>query len=72
VLRPQGGPLATAESCCKLQQLSVGARGGKRVMRVVGEGGDCFGGSTYDREDALYEWQGDGVKLLEDHFVGLR
>jgi hypothetical protein len=26
--------------------------------RATGESGDCFGGSTYDREDALYEWQG--------------
>ncbi|MBB4867744.1 hypothetical protein HNP46_006663 [Pseudomonas nitritireducens] len=59
-------PLGDASLCCKIHSIRVAQADGKPLLRLQGEGRDCFGGSAYDLLDATYELNGSELKPLED------
>lgn len=60
-------PLADTSRCCSIQSLRLATEDGQQRLRLLGEGRDCFGGTAYDRIDALYSWQGDELRPLADY-----
>jgi hypothetical protein len=65
LLQPAEGPLTDTSSCCNLTEISTATRGGKRLVRVRGGGRDCFGGTADSDTDAIYEWTGDALELVD-------
>jgi hypothetical protein len=66
VASDDNSPLGDASLCCKIRSVRVAQANGKPLLRLQGEGRDCFGGSAYDLLDATYELNGSELKALDD------
>jgi hypothetical protein len=69
VLKAKGGPLADPYSCCNIDGFTVGTINGKPALRFGGGGNACGGGTMVGNVDALYEWNAQELKFLEDNHV---
>lgn len=58
------GTLRAPSDCCLIDSLSAGVVDGKPVVRLRGQGRDCFGGRAYFIADEIYEWRGTKLVLL--------
>ncbi|KAF1051964.1 MAG: hypothetical protein GAK43_02159 [Stenotrophomonas maltophilia] len=61
----QHSVLADTSRCCSAQTLSVEPQGLR--LRVQGEGRDCFGGTAYDRIDAIFRRDGEQLRPEQDY-----
>ncbi|QRY81254.1 tetratricopeptide repeat protein [Pseudomonas sp. PDNC002] len=66
VASDDNSPLGDASLCCKIHSVRVARADGKLLLRLQGEGRDCFGGTAYDVLDATYELNGSELKALDD------
>lgn len=64
VLEVSEGTLRSPSNCCLLDSLSAGMVDGKPVVRLRGQGRDCFGGRAYFIADESYEWRGTKLVLV--------
>lgn len=60
------GTLSSVSNCCLVDKLSAGVVDGKQVVRLRGEGRDCFGGRAYFIADEVFEWRGNQLILVND------
>jgi hypothetical protein len=68
-LKVKDGPLVDPSLCCNIDGFTAGKLNGRMVMRFGGGGHPCDGGTANGSVDALYEWTGSELKLLEDNAV---
>jgi len=64
-------PLTDISACCNIESsgLSVAVQGKSVRVRVLGGGHGCAGGSIIADEDAVYEWKGLRLRLLESNRI---
>ena len=60
------GSLRDVSSCCLIDALSAGVVDGKPVVRLRGQGRDCFGGRAEFIADEVYEWRGTKLVLVSN------
>jgi hypothetical protein len=63
------GPLGDPSRCCNVERFSVAVRRADVLVRVQGEGRDCYGGTAYDIVDALYRWKDRRLELVSDDSI---
>lgn len=66
VLEIRQGTLTSPSNCCLVDSISAGVVDGKPIVRLRGQGRDCFGGRAYYTSDEIFELRGSQLVLILD------
>lgn len=66
VLEIREGTLTSPSNCCLVDSISAGVVDGKPIVRLRGQGRDCFGGRAYYISDEIFELRGNRLVPVLD------